>query len=253
LFGAESGFFDEMTHSKDWAMFKDYCVRDVEVERKLWFKMLPLGFPDDMWKDWFLDQRMNEFGLPVNVPRAKKLLGFALRYKEWITAEMKRLTGLENPNSPEQLLGWVTPRGYTWGSLNKSFVDLELANSESKLTPEAREVLRMRRIAAANSWTKLQTLIDQVSPDGFLRHQFMFMGAARTGRWSSAGVQVQNLPRPIKQIEKAMSDDPEKYPLHLFDLIDREAYDETFKEFKGQILPFVASCIRMMFEVPLEL
>ena len=50
------------------------------------------------------------------------------------------------------------------------------------------------------------------------------------------------MPRPIKAIKKAD-------PAYIFDLIDREAYDEIIAKFDGSTLPFVASIIRMMFEV----
>jgi hypothetical protein len=102
--------------------------------------------------------------------------------------------------------------------------------------------LMLRRKSAQNSHTKLETMIAMASPDGRLRHQFMFMGAARTGRWSAYGAQVMNMPRPIKAIKKMM---PEK----IFDLVDREAYDEILEKFDNSTLPFVASIIRMMFGV----
>ena len=41
LFGVSSGFNDEGTHPEDWKKFVDYCIRDVEAERTLWYKMLP--------------------------------------------------------------------------------------------------------------------------------------------------------------------------------------------------------------------
>ena len=243
LFGVSSGFNDETSHPADWKIFVDYCIRDVEAERALWYQMLPLSFPESMWEDWFLDQEMNDFGVPVNVERVKKALRLAERYKAESKLDLNRMTGLENANSNQQLLEWLKPQGYSWGSVNKTFVDAELNNPKSSITQLAREVLILRRKASQTSYTKLEKILAQVGPDGFLRYQFAFLGAARTGRWSSSGgAQLQNMPRPIKAVKKAD-------PAYIFDLIDREAYDEIIAKFDGSTLPFVASIIRMMFEV----
>lgn len=241
LFGITPEFNDEISHPVDWKQLVDYCVRDVEVERMLWLKMLPLSFPEEQWEDWFLSEEINETGLPVNVERAKKALRLAERYKEESRQRLNELTGLANANSTQQLLPWLEARGYTWGSVNKTYVDSELNNPNSKLTKEAREVLELRRKSSQSSYTKLERIVAQVSPDGFLRHQFAFMGASRTGRWSSNGAQVQNLPRPIKAVEK----NPER----ALELLDAENYDQILKEYGGSTLPFVASCLRMMFSV----
>ena len=241
LYGKSDGFNDPRDYPLDWKMFQDYCIRDVEVERNLWHKMQKLSFPEEQWNDWFLDQEMNDYGLPINMERARKALRLAERFKDESQKTLNRMTGLENANSRTQLLPWLEERGYAWGSLLKNYVDFELKNPQSQLTPEAREVLLLRQKSSQNSYKKLERMLLQVGPDGRLRYQFMYCGAARTGRWSSAGTQVQNLPRPIKAVEKNME--------HALELVDREAYDEILKEFGGSTLPFVASCLRMMIEV----
>jgi DNA polymerase len=240
--GMVDDFYNEVTHPADWRMFEEYCIRDVEIERKLWLKFLPLSFPEEQWEDWFFDFRMNERGMPVNVERAKKALALAVRFKNESKIMLNEMTGLENANSPAQLMLWLQSEGYSLGSIEKKYVEFELNNPNSKLTPKAREVLMLRRKSAQNSHTKLETMIAMASPDGRLRHQFMFMGAARTGRWSAYGAQVMNMPRPIKAIKKMM-------PEEIFDLVDREAYDEILEKFDNSTLPFVASIIRMMFGV----
>lgn len=243
LWGVSDGFNDPRAFPTEWRLFCDYCIRDVEIERTLWEKLLKLSFPEEMWKDWFFDQHMNDAGMPFNAVRAQKALGLAARFKNEAKERLNNLTGLENANSRTQLLPWLEARGYSWGSLLKTYVDAELKNPESKLTPEAREVLILRQKSAQNSYKKIEKMLAQVAPDGRIHQQFMFMGASRTGRWSAGGVQVMNMPRPIKKVKKAK-------PEHIFDLIDREAYDEIMKEFDGSTLPFVSSCIRMFFEAP---
>jgi DNA polymerase len=239
-------FNDWNSHPKEWAEFEAYNIQDVEVEADLWFKFLPLSFPEEQWEDYFLDQEINDFGLPINLVRAEKALRLAERYKAWAFEEMKRLTGLKNPNSPKhQLLPWLQKQGYPWGSINKQFVGplLEQLKTEggNVLTMEANEVLALRAKSAQSSYTKLQRLVDETGPDGFLRYQFSYMGASRTGRQSSHGFQAQNMPRPIKSVKK----NPER----ALQLVDAEDYDTIMKENDNSTLPFVASIIRMCVEV----
>ena len=243
LYGVSKGFNLPEEYKQDWAQFIAYCVRDVEVERTLFHKLEKLSFPEEQWADWYKSEEMNERGMPFNSVRARKALGLAVRYKEESKLQLNKMTGLENANSPKQLLPWLEKRGYAWGSMEKKYVDTELANPHSKLTPEARAVLELRRKSSQNSYKKLEKMLNLVSPDGTLKFQFSYMGAARTGRWSAFGAQVMNMPRPIKAVKKMDA-------AVIFDLIDREAYDEIKTTFDGSVLPFVASVIRMMFEAP---
>ena len=243
VFGVSDGFGDPRMFPADWKLFIEYNKQDVVAERAIWYRLLPYTFPEAQWKDWFFDQHMNEIGLPANVVRAGKALRLAERYKKEVRKRMDELTGLENSNSPSQLLAWIRARGYPWGSINKKFIEPELKDPNSKLTKEAKEVLTLRRKAAQNSYTKLEQIINQISDKGRLLHQYVFMGAARTARWSAAGVQVMNMPRPEKWFKKLA-------PEHVYDLIDREAYEEIKTEFDDKVLPFIASFIRMDIEAP---
>lgn len=243
LFGISDGFNDPRMYPVEWEMFKTYCERDVEIERKLYYKLLPF-FNENEWIDWFLDQWINENGLPVHLERARKALGLAQRYKDESRAALNQMTGLENANSRNQLLGWLKTQGYGLNSIEKKYLETELKNPQSKLTKEAREVLELRQKSSQNSYKKLERILAMTSPDGRLRYQFIYLGAARTGRWSSAGCQVQNLPRPIKAVGKLIK----KNPNYIFDLIDREDYEGIIKEF-GSPLPFVSSILRNLFSV----
>lgn len=243
LFGIDDGWNPPEQFLEDWNKFIAYCIRDVEIERKLWFKLKKL-FPENHWKDWFLDQEINEYGIPINLIRARKALSLAERFKSESAKKLNELTRLENANSRDQLLPWLKERGYSWGSIEKKYVETELKNPNSLLTDEARKVLDLRQKSAQNSYKKLERILDLTSPDGRLRYQFLFMGASRTGRWSSSGAQVQNLPRPIKAVKKMLADNPDE----LFRLIDTEAYEEINQKFGG-VLPFVSSILRNLFEV----
>lgn len=202
LFGVSPPeFHDYDTHPVDWKLFCDYCIRDTEVERTI-FKVIsdisPL--PDREQKLWELDQRINERGIPTDRQFVQNAYDMAVRCKDALVLELKQKTGLNNPNSRPQLLPWLQQHGYTYKSLKKEFVASAIA--KGKLPKEVSDVLTLRQSASKTSYTKLETLVNILSDDDRLRGQFMFLGASRSGRWSGSGVQVHNLPRPIKWIEK---------------------------------------------------
>ena len=95
-------------HDPDkWALFKEYCARDVESEREIATKIAKFPVPDKEWKLWHLDQRMMNKGVMVD----RELVNAAIEcdniFKERLTKEAIALTGLDNPNSRDQLLKWL--------------------------------------------------------------------------------------------------------------------------------------------------
>ena len=118
---------------------------------------------------------------------------FGERFTAEKTAELKRLTGLDNPNSVSQLKGWLAERtGQTFDSLDKKAVRAILKDSTD---PLVKEVLRLRAEVAKTSVKKYGAMLDCTCPDGRARGFLRFYGAARTGRWAGALAQVQNLPQ----------------------------------------------------------
>jgi DNA polymerase len=83
----------------------------------------------------------------------------------------------------------------------------------------------------------------------------MFLGASRSGRWSGSGVQVHNLPRPVKDVEK-------KYD-RAVEIIAQKDYAAAKKEFSPSVqfpdgskftipsaIGMATSCIRSAFQAP---
>lgn len=181
---------------EEWAVFVDYCRRDVESTRHI-YKYVTANFPGDLANErrvWELDQIINERGLPIDMVTARH----AAEEVERLTGEARQklvsLTGLANPNSVQQLLPWVRERGYIHDSLGKDFVQQALDRESDHLTDACREVLSVRLSAAKSSVKKFGAIVEGTSPDNRLRHQFKYYGA-HTGRWSGRGVQPQNLTR----------------------------------------------------------
>ena len=180
-------------HAPDkWERFKAYCKRDVEVEQAIYRRLRSFPVTDFERKVWALDARLNERGVRIDTG----LVAAAIAQNEAFTtrrmAEMRRLTGLENPNSVAQLKDWLETAGMSADSLNKATVQ-ELKDKAAD--PATRRVLELRQQLGKTSVTKYEAMQNAVCADGRVRGLLQYYGAGRTGRWAGRLVQVQNLPQ----------------------------------------------------------
>ena len=180
-------------HAPDkWERFKAYCKRDVEVEQAIYRRLRSFPVTDFERKVWALDARINERGVRIDTG----LVAAAIAQNEAFTtrrmAEMRRLTGLENPNSVAQLKDWLETAGMSADSLNKAAV-LELKDKATD--PTTRRVLELRQQLGKTSVTKYEAMQSAVCADGRVRGLLQYYGAGRTGRWAGRLVQFQNLPQ----------------------------------------------------------
>lgn len=195
-------------HAPDkWERFKAYCKRDVEVEQTIYRRLRSFPVTDFERKVWALDARINERGVRIDTG----LVAAAIAQNEAFTtrrmAEMRRLTGLENPNSVAQLKDWLETAGMSADSLNKAAV-LELKDKATD--PTTRRVLELRQQLGKTSVTKYEAMQSAVCADGRVRGLLQYYGAGRTGRWAGRLVQVQNLPQnhlaglgPVRELVRA--------------------------------------------------
>ena len=115
---------------------------------------------------------------------------------------MFRKTGLENPNSIQQMKEWLANKGINTDSLDKKAV-AELL----KIVPEdVADILRLRQQLAKSSVKKYQAMQASACADGRARGMFQFYGANRSGRWAGRIIQLQNLPQNhLSDLEEARS------------------------------------------------
>lgn len=186
LFGTSKAIFrDHETDPKDWKLFGQYCIRDVEAEREIWNRMKNFRLPDDEWDTFYLDQLINDRGVYIDLELVSAAIELSAKIKSELTERLFRITRLDNPNSRDQMLDWCRSEGYTYHALSKNFVNQALAGKE--ISSLCREALTIRQQAAKTSDTKYDAILREVSKDSRLRHQYRFYGAARTGRFASGG------------------------------------------------------------------
>jgi len=174
-----------------WSVFKEYNKRDVETEMCIHKKISRFPVPDFVWDEYHLDQRINDRGILVDM----KMVGNAIRFgdetKEKLTARLKELTGLENPNSVQQMKEWLAGKGIETDTLGKKDVEELLKNVSSEL----HEVLKLRQQTSKSSVMKYTAMQTAVCADNRARGMFQFYGANRTGREAGRIIQLQNLPQ----------------------------------------------------------
>lgn len=174
-----------------WATFIEYCRRDVEVETRIRHKLDQFPLPDWVWGQYWDDQRINDRGITVDLTLAKAAIDADTNHRNACMERAHRITGLDNPNSPTQLLGWLNTNGCDIDSLAKAHVTDALTTA----TGQVKTVLELRQELSRSSVKKYQAMLQATCADGRAHGLLQFYGAGRTGRWAGRLIQVQNLPR----------------------------------------------------------
>ena len=174
-----------------WEIFKTYNIRDVDTEKEIQCKLMKFPVPDFIWKEYHLDQKINDRGIKVDLDFVDRVIALDDKVRTKLMSELQILTELENPNSVVQLKGWLSEQGVETESLDKKSVK-ELV----KVTKgEVSKALALRMQLSKSSIKKYQAMKDVACEDNRCKGMFQFLGANRTGRFSGRNVQLQNLPR----------------------------------------------------------
>lgn len=219
------------------ARLGDYGKQDVLVLRDLRRRLLDLR-PEEQ-KLFELTAQINGRGVRVDHGAVRA----AVPMVQAANAELaKRIAGLTNdkvrtPMQRDKLLSFMTD--YLVMLPNARKRTLELFRATAEHVPDVvDDVIQTRLLAAKTSVSKLTAMLSRVSADGRLRGSMIYYGAA-TGRFSSVGVQLQNMPRPRQEMSfKDCCDAVELIRAKRADLIDC---------FYGPILQVVSDCLRSFF------
>lgn len=179
-------------HAPDkWEAFKRYNIRDVETEMGIQHKLRKFPVPDSVWDEYHIDQEINDRGVKLDMELVHQAIAMDTRSREELTAAMKNITSLENPNSVQQMKQWLSDNGVETNTLAKKAVAELLKDAPTKL----KDVLTLRQQLAKSSVRKYQAMEKTVCSDERARGMFQFYGANRTGRFSGRNIQLQNLPQ----------------------------------------------------------
>ena len=179
-------------HAPDkWESFKKYNIRDVETEMGIKDRLSKFPVSDEVWDEYHIDQEINDRGVRLDMDLVQEAIKMDSLSRSELTAAMKDMTALDNPNSVQQMKQWLSDNGLETDSLGKKVV----AELIKTAPPELQTVLELRQQLAKSSVKKYQTMERAVCDDGRARGMFAFYGANRTGRWAGRLIQMQNLPQ----------------------------------------------------------
>lgn len=175
-----------------WELFKEYCGQDVVAEKAILKRLELFPMPQEEELLWQMDVRMNAYGVRVDRELIAGALSIHEKSAEELTRKAAALTGLENPNSPVQLLKWLEKQGEALPDLRKETVAEALGG---ELSEGVRQVLEIRKQLGKTSIKKYEAMKTACCADERVRGLTQYYGANRTGRWAGRMVQMQNLPR----------------------------------------------------------
>ena len=181
--------------SEKWILFKEYNHRDVEVEIAIKQKLARFPVPDFVWDEYHLDQEINDRGIMIDPEFVSNAIAFDERSRASLMSKMRDITGIDNPNSVQQMKEWLSDRGVEMESLGKKEVAKFVKDSIGNMDGNITEALKLRLQLAKSSVRKYQAMQNVMCSDGRAHGMFQFYGANRSGRWAGRLIQLQNLPQ----------------------------------------------------------
>jgi DNA polymerase len=206
---------------EDFEKFQRYCSIDVEVEERVDHKVIRLR--TECQAAYTRNERINARGIRIDTESARAALILADRAKGLLDKELRAATGgaVQSCSQVAEIKKWCRAQlqdpalieaasAFFGDDVNVSalvespvdFDSLAKADMEDMLErddlPEnVRKVLSLRQEYAKTSVSKIKSFLKRADEDSRIRNSFLFR-AAGTGRYSSTGAQVHNMPRPRK-------------------------------------------------------
>ena len=197
----------------------EYCEMDVKAMRSISKALRPLSIEEV--KDYHVNERINDRGVLVDVPLCHAAVRFAAVEREDIDKIVEELTRPENEPTKPGLASVRSPKMREWVlkrvgpqalKLMESYKDgekkysidktvranlLALARENADEVPlDVQDVIQCASDLWSSSVAKFNRLACLADiEDHRVRGAFVFAGGAATGRASSYGAQVHNLPR----------------------------------------------------------
>lgn len=172
-----------------WALFKKYNRRDVEVEMQIQQRLRHYPVPDSVWEEYHISEEINDRGIMIDRTLVRQAIRLDEITKAGLTAELRNLTGMENPNSVAQLKAYLVQNGIHVAALGKK----EVAELLKTVPPDIAKILSLRLQLAKSSIKKYAAMLNSACNDDRCHGMFFFYGANRTGRYAGRTVQLQNL------------------------------------------------------------
>jgi DNA polymerase len=182
----------------------EYCMQDVVVEATI--GMVVRDLTPDEWQDYWVCERMNDRGIPVDIELARAAQSYAQVEAAEIAAELKKVTkgAVTSAKEFKRIKAWLLEQApdlvaLLTGEDGKVSLDksarITALESGLDLPRDVEDLLYLIDDAGRASTAKYAAIENRTDEDGRLRGAYLFNGAGQTGRFSAMGFQPHNLVR----------------------------------------------------------
>jgi len=184
---------DPATRERDLELLWQRCRSDVAMTRAAYNHPRLRPLPSEEREQLLLDAAINDRGIGANVPFLTAVMTLAGAELDAANLRIAELTGgtVTSVNQPIKLRKAINALGHNLKSLQKRSVAAARAHQ-----PEgpAGELLELRQRNTSTIGGTASRLLDHTGEARRIRGALRYHGSA-TGRWSSPGAQLHNLPR----------------------------------------------------------
>lgn len=193
----------------DFLRLAEYCAVDVDVEIDIDARIPELSKQErELWE---LTEQCNDRGIAVDSALLLKMMILAEDAVIFLNKRLQEKTGnvVSKVSDAGAIRRWLLSLGHhdiEETGVGKPVI-LEMLD-DPDLDPLIREVLTLRLEGGKSSVAKFQAIMKRMNADGRARGALMYCGAASSSRFSSGGIQLQNLPRQktVKKMQEAVDD-----------------------------------------------
>lgn len=197
-----------------WALYMDYAVQDTALMRDVWNTTRPLDATE--WEEYWVSERINDRGMLADLDVCAGAVQYREEESEYVAAECRRLTNgvIDRPTLTQQINAWLyeqlpedirehmvkdrdeegNPTRTTAAKQVLLRVLEDIYVSDTPPEDNVVEFIELLQFGRSSSAVKFEKILNQ-AVDGRLTGSYVFNGAGQTGRMSSRGVQIHNLPR----------------------------------------------------------
>jgi len=216
-----------------------YCLQDIRTEQAVYRCLKPFELKGALLDAYLFDIRMNDRGVPVNVPAlraAKDIIDGEVQSRG---DRFRALTGGLNPTQRERVQNWLKARGYPEKDLTAVSVKRALAEAGKWADAPTLEALTIKQDLSFAATSKVNTMLE-CEVDGRVYGTMQFYGAG-PGRWAGRLIQPHNFKRPTYHFTEGA------YAALCSGLLrDADAMSELF----GPPLEVLSSAIRHFIQLP---